>query len=146
MDKYIEIKNRYLNYINNYIKILLLYIIKVLKNNYEKFINFLIEKNVLHLCVAIILGTQIGRFTELLNNTIFKPILEKINTNVNINNNMYTKNIFGINIKYGELFLGIINLLISLLIIYVIWSFTTFTNFSQLGIILGAIEENLNNE
>ena len=146
MDKVIEIKEKYLNYINDYIKIIVLSIIKILKNNYIKFINFLIDKNVLQLCIGIILGSQMGKFTDLLNNTIFKPILEKINTNININNNMYTKNIFGINIKYGELFLGIINLFISLIIIYFIWTFSNFTNFSKFGIILGTVEEQLNDE
>ena len=129
MDKYV---NKYDIYANNIIMkilskivIIIIYILNILKNNYQGFLQFLIDKNILQLAIGIILGTQVSRFTNTINNIILKPLIEYIDSR-NTDFNKYSYNLFGINIKYGELLLSFIELITSLIIIY---SFISYVNY-----------------
>ena len=117
------------------IVIIIIYILNILKNNYDGFIKFLIDKNILQLAIGIILGTQVSHFTNTVNNIILKPLIEYIDSR-NTDFNKYSYNLFGINIKYGELLLSFIELITSLIIIYFMWRLTTITNFNSVGELL----------
>lgn len=115
--------NMFSNNIKSYILFAIVYIMKIFTSNFDNFMKFMVSKNVVGLGIGILLGTQIGNFINSVNRIILTPIIKYIE---NKNNNLYSisYNIFGIDIKYGELLLSVINLIISLLIIYIMWYFT----------------------
>jgi len=115
--------NNIINNIKSYILFVIIYMMKIFNSNYDNFIKFIVSKNVIGLGIGILLGTQIGNFINSVNRIILTPIIKYIeNKNSNLNSISY--NVFGIDIKYGELLLSVINLIISLLIIYIMWYFT----------------------
>ena len=134
------------NKINNNIIYIFKLIIIFFNKNYNGFINFIIQKNIIQLIIGLIIAIQISRFTDVFNTLILVPIFNYINTK-NINNYSFTSNILGIEIKYGKLLIAFIELFISLIIIYLIWYLTRITNFDFIGnklndisILIGATE------
>lgn len=119
--------NNIINNIKSYILFIIINMIKIFSSNYQSFMNFIVSEKVIGLGIGILLGTQVGNFITSVNSIILTPIIKYIDDK-NKNINSITYNIFGIDIKYGELLLSFINLIVSLLIIYVMWYFTNSEN------------------
>jgi len=100
-------------------------ILNFINKNYSNFINFLISNNVIGLTISIILGIQLGNFTNSINNILLKPIIDYIDKYYN---NSSSYNLFGIKIEYGKLLLAIINFSVALIIIYLLYLLTTIPN------------------
>jgi large-conductance mechanosensitive channel len=100
-------------------------ILNFINKNYSNFINFLISNNVIGLTISIILGIQLGNFTNSINNILLKPIIDYIDKYYN---NSSSYNLFGIKIEYGKLLLAIIDLSVALIIIYLLYLLTTLPN------------------
>ena len=120
--------NIIINILKSKIIIIIVYILNIIKYNYEKFLVFLISNNIIQLAIGIILGTQIGNFTNSLNSILLTPIIKYIDERNN-NLNSFDYNLFGIKIKYGELILCFIQLFTSMLIIYLLWYLTSMSDF-----------------
>ena len=90
-------------------------ILNFLINHSKNFITFLFEKNIIHMCIGIIVATQIGTLTTSFNNNILQPIIDRslIFYNDKLENYKYT--ILGIEFKLGKLIIDIIKILLILI-------------------------------
>ena len=110
-----------INILNKYLNQVLLLLLIFINNNYKKFIKFLTDKNIIQMIIGIIIGSQVSTFTNLLNSVIFTPIINYFNSYNNIFEK-YNYNLINIKFEYGKLILGLIQLIVSFIIIYIFWS------------------------
>ena len=90
--------------------------IQYINNEVVGFINFLLEKNVFQTGLAFILATQVNQiFINLVNNIIY-PIIDKLTKKKNHQESITP--VLGIEFKFGNFLLGLINFFIVLFFLY----------------------------
>jgi large-conductance mechanosensitive channel len=121
-----------LNFIINEVQIVIIDILQFIINfsadNLKNFIQFIFDKNIIQMCIGIIVATQIGTLSNVFNDIIIKPILEKssIVNNEKIENIKYS--LLGIEFRIGTLLITIIKLLVTFMIVFIIYKISTDVN------------------
>uniref|UniRef100_A0A6C0EDT1 Large conductance mechanosensitive channel protein n=1 Tax=viral metagenome TaxID=1070528 RepID=A0A6C0EDT1_9ZZZZ len=121
-----------LNFIINEVQIVIIAILQFIINfsadNLKSFIQFIFDKNIIQMCIGIIVATQIGTLSNVFNDIIIKPILEKssIVNNEKIENIKYS--LLGIEFRIGTLLITIIKLLVTFMIVFIIYKISTDVN------------------
>jgi large-conductance mechanosensitive channel len=121
-----------LNFIINEVQIVIIAILQFIINfsadNLKNFIQFIFDKNIIQMCIGIIVATQIGTLSNVFNDIIIKPILEKssIVNNEKIENIKYS--LLGIEFRIGTLLITIIKLLVTFMIVFIIYKISTDVN------------------
>lgn len=143
MATYINEGNAYANNLIEIIKskliLIILIILNFLKENYNSFITFILDKNIMKVVISIFIGTQISTLASAINNEIINPIIERIFKKNNSAVNVYTFDIFGINFAYGKLIMILIQIFFSFIVIYFIWKITSITDLSPINSFLNKI-------
>ena len=102
-----------------FIKKMCITILNVLINNIKEFITFLFQKNIMQVCIGLIIASQFGVVVDAFTKDIIKPILDVVfSYNRNIGSVSYS--LFGIKFKIGEFIITLINLIIALFCIFII--------------------------
>ena len=143
MDNYINEGNTHVNNLIEIIKskliLIILIILNFLKENYNSFITFILDKNIMKVVISIFIGTQISTLASVINNEIINPIIERIFKKNNNAVNVYTFDIFGINFAYGKLIMILIQIFFSFIVIYIIWKMTSITDLSPINSFLNKL-------
>jgi len=143
MVNYINEGNTHVNNLIEIIKskliLIILIILNFLKENYNSFITFILDKNIMKVVISIFIGTQISTLASVINNEIINPIIERIFKKNNNAVNVYTFDIFGINFAYGKLIMILIQIFFSFIVIYIIWKMTSITDLSPINSFLNKL-------
>jgi large-conductance mechanosensitive channel len=120
-------------YINNNIQEIInflnIFIIKI--NNFtlinlKDFRDYLKDRNIINLIIALVVGTHISKISNEITQSIISPIIEKSSIFYNFKLENLTYNILNIEFKIGKLLILIIENILILFIIYIFfWKFST---------------------
>ena len=125
--------NSIMIYINNNIQEIInflnIFIIKI--NNFtlinlKDFRDYLKDRNIINLIIALVVGTHISKISNEITQSIISPIIEKSSIFYNFKLENLTYNILNIEFKIGKLLILIIENILILFIIYIFfWKFST---------------------
>ena len=92
------------------------------QNTLSDFVSFLSQQNILSLAIATAIGLYINTFITDIMNVVGTPIIDKILGNEKNENKKYICDVFGAEIELGKLIEIVIKLVLTLIIIYFIFS------------------------
>ena len=121
---------------------LLLIILGFLKIYSSDFINFLLDKRIIHMAIGILISSQVVTLTITITDSIINPILQKLSFTKNEFNHI-KYNRFGIEFKIGQLITNLITFFMVLTIVFYIWNLTNLTNSNIINDILNTVETNI---
>lgn len=96
--------------------------------NLEKFIDFLVEKNIIQMIIGIVIATQVSNIVNIFSTNILTPIINEINILYGKEFSDLNYTILGVTFNYGKLVIGLIQFISILYIIYNIWKISTTLN------------------
>jgi len=94
------------------------------QGQFEDFIDFLKQKNIINTGIAFIIAMQVNKMFLDFINELVNPIASKM-VSQEFNKKQYE--IFGLKIKIGFLFLSFLNFIITMIFIYYIWKLSETT-------------------
>lgn len=100
--------------------------------NLKDFLKFLLEKNILQMGIGMIVATQVGKITTAITDYIITPILDKtlFLYGGKFQDIKYT--ILGIDFQLGEIIIVLLEFILTLMIIYSIWKFSSYTDLNSI--------------
>jgi large-conductance mechanosensitive channel len=104
-------------------------ILDVARNNLVGVMTFLFEKKLIQTAIGLIIATQIGKFTNVLNEVIISPIMQIITFGQVKKLEDFKINIFGIEFKLGLLIINLLDFVFVVIIVYYIWRISRLKNF-----------------
>jgi large-conductance mechanosensitive channel len=121
---------------------LLLIILGFLKIYSSDFINFLLDKRIIHMAIGILISSQVVTLTTTITDSIINPILQKLSfTKDEFNYIKYNR--FGIEFKIGQVITNLITFFMVLTIVFYIWNLSNSTNSNIINDILNTVESNI---
>jgi large-conductance mechanosensitive channel len=106
---------------SEYIKQIILSLVYAIKTNSLELQNFIKQRQLTNVALGILVGVQVNSFCNSLTNNIIVPIVDSLNFVNDTKIENITYDIFGINIKIGNLIISVLKLALTILIIYILW-------------------------
>jgi large-conductance mechanosensitive channel len=114
--------------LDNKVTVITSYIVENIAIQSNNFFKFLLSKNVITICIGLLISTQFSKIVTVFADEILAPII-----NIIMNNNTkkledYKTIVFGVEFKIGTLVLNIISFILILLLIYFIYIISSSTD------------------
>jgi len=107
------------------VTILTAYIVENVAIQSNNFFKFLLSKNVITICIGLLISTQFTKIVTVFADEILAPIINIIANTKTKKLEDYKTIIFGVEFKIGTLILNIINFILILLLVYLIYIIST---------------------
>lgn len=101
-------------------------------NNFDKFMKFLIEKNVLQVFIGFVIATNVTKITNSLVDVILTPLITIITFGKINNIKTFSFKILGVEFKIGLFISVIIDVILMLLIVFFVWRLSTTTDYTDI--------------
>lgn len=124
-----NINNAVVNFFSKF-KFIFFSLLRIFNNNYQDFIQFLLEKNILQTIIGLLIATQVGLMSSVIINNILSPIINFIVADITKKKNFseHTYTLLGINFKYGLIVLTSLKVFITFIFVFIIWKFSSSLN------------------